>query len=414
MSGAPRRSLVKRLLPLAKILVAVLLVGLLLYVVPIKDHLYVPADFRAGTGQELVRHVGTIRDGTATTTQFDADAGTFAIEWRDAVLVAVTDPAGVRLPVDPAATPPNLLPRLEPGIVTTLRNADGLLLAVALALLLTGTLVAAYRWYILLLGADLGTSMSRAFSLTFIGAFFNNIMPGLTGGDVAKAFYIARDHRNRKTEAIITVLLDRVLGITGLALVAALVIPFNVARYGDAAPWIYGLLLGLAAFACLFFSRRVRKALRIDALLARLPFQGVVKKIDQAVFLYRFRHKLVLVSLILSMVVHGIIITAIALIGRGLDIGLDFQAYYAVVPICLIAAALPLAPSGIGVTEAVGVYFFGGLGVKPTEALALWFLYRMEQLAISLIGGVCLAAQKNRASAHDVEAFGENEGDAAA
>src|SRR5690606_19748337 len=178
------------------------------------------------------------------------------------------------------------------------------LLLLSVGLIIVGSLLAIYRWTLLLRAAGVETGVWRAVSLTFIGLFFNTVMPGLTGGDLVKAVYIARDHRKKKTEAILTVLLDRVLGIAGLALVAGLVIPIRFDEYRVVAPWIYGFLVALLGLACVFFSRRIRSAVRLDEILKRLPLQQFILKINQAVFLYRYRKRTVLTSVVLSMAVH--------------------------------------------------------------------------------------------------------------
>lgn len=275
-------------------------------------------------------------------------------------------------------------------------------------MIFVASVVAAYRWDLLLAGAGLQTGFARAFSLTFIGAFFNNVMPGLTGGDIVKAIYIAREHRSQKTAAIITVLLDRLLGITGLAMVAGLVIPIDFARYRLVAAWIYGLLVGLFSLGAVFFSRRIRAALRIDRLLLRLPFKELVQRADRAVFIYRYRLGLVGISLLMSMVVHTIIIGAFAMIGRGIGMDLAIPSYFALIPIALIVSAMPITPSGWGLSEAASVFFLGTVGVSSPMAIVLFLVYRMSQMAVSLVGGVCLALQRERVSQAEVEHFTED------
>lgn len=412
MSGAStgKPPVWKRLIPVVKIGVAAALIAFLLWLVPIKDHLYLmgasPAEDRAVIGNIESREV---TDG-AETAQFRAQDGARYEVGLDADTVLWVAVDGGPRQDSPEVTEENKdrRTRLEAGLVTTLANMSMPHMALALVMLFLGSLIAVYRWHLLLDAVDLGLPFRRTFSLTYIGTFFNNVMPGLTGGDLVKAFYIAKDHPRRKTEAIITVLLDRVLGLTGLALVAACVIPLDLERYGEVAPWIYGILAAEAAFACLFFSRRVRKALRIDDVLAKLPFHEVLAKIDQAVFMYRYRRRILLLSTALSMVVHLFIISAIGVIGVGLGLSLSFEAYFAVVPIGLIASALPIAPAGLGVTEATFVYFLAGVGVTKSRALSLAFLQRIAQLLISLIGGICLARFKGRPSAEEMERFAES------
>ncbi len=393
----------KKWIPPLKIAVAAALFAFLIWLVPFKDRLVLVGDGgeRTLTGELLDFQVNPVHfeceqgvlEATLAADGFDVGA----VKWPDGRVESFV------------AAADSIAPRshLQPGLITVVQHADLRLLLLAMSMILVASIVAAYRWDLLLAGAGLPTGFGRAFSLTFIGAFFNNVMPGLTGGDIVKAIYIAREHRSQKTAAIITVLLDRLLGITGLALVAGLVIPLDFARYRLVAVWIYGLLAVVIVIGVVFFSKRVRAALRFDQLLAKLPAKELLKKADSAVFIYRYRMGLVGVSLVLSMVVHTILIGAFALIGRGIGIDLALASYFALIPIALIVSALPIAPSGWGVGEAASVFFLGTVGVPSAMALTLFLVYRMEQMAVSLIGGVCLAIQKDKVSSAEVEHFAE-------
>jgi len=407
-AGGP--SAFQRWIPVIKIGVAVGLIGFLLWIVPIRDHLIlpgaVPAEDRMLSGSVIDREGAgrltfeTAGDGRVLIVELDAGGGL-----KDDRIARVVTTDGDSIYVAPLNLKPARQPRVELGILTVIRTANRLFLLLALVLLFLGSLLATLRWHLLLRADNLASSFRRTFDLTFIGLFFNNLMPGLTGGDVVKAVYIARDHPRQKTEAILTVLLDRILGLTGLALVAGLTIPLYPSAFAAVAPWIYGVLLVEAAFCCVFFSRRIRRAIRLDALLGRLPLSGLVKKIDQAAFLYRFRARLVAWNLIMSMGVHLLIISGIGMSGLGMELDVPFLSYYAIVPITLIVMALPIAPSGWGVGEMAVIYFWGTQGVSSGQAFALALIYRMCQLIISLIGGICLISQKDRVSRGEVEEF---------
>lgn len=397
----------KRLIPVVKALVAIGLIAYLIWLVPFRDHLTLPQP----SGESKV-YPGEIVKSVGADPLIRTDSGEFRVTLGlDGSVLTVSDAQGQQLYAAPAQKQPGApVAELGPGVISVVKNASIPLLIAALVMIFIATLVAMYRWYLLLNAADLSTTLPRVFSLTFIGAFFNNVMPGNTGGDLLKAYYIAKEHSARKTEAIITVLLDRVLGITGLALVAALAIPFNFDQYREVGIWIYGILGVLAAGSCVFFSRRIRRALGIERLIAALPFGDIFKKIDATLFIYRYRHKTVAVSLLLSMVVHTIIIIGIGLIGGAISIETPFLTYFAMVPIGLIVAALPIAPGGWGVQESAFVYFWSTQGVPPALALSLSMIYKIEQMLISLVGGICLAKQKDRVSTEEVERFAESDG----
>jgi len=57
--------------------------------------------------------------------------------------------------------------------------------------------------------------------LSFVGTFFNLVIPGAVGGDLVKAAYLARMNLPR-TQAIATLLIDRVVGLVGLFYLAAI------------------------------------------------------------------------------------------------------------------------------------------------------------------------------------------------
>lgn len=93
----------------------------------------------------------------------------------------------------------------------------------AAALMLAVILLQFYRWYLLVRAVDLPFTVRNALRLGFVGYFYNIFLPGAIGGDLVKAWFIARDHPTRKPVAVATVLIDRLLGLFGLVLLASLV-----------------------------------------------------------------------------------------------------------------------------------------------------------------------------------------------
>lgn len=398
-----KKSLTARLVPWLKGVVALLLIALVVHFVPIRDEVsWVGAD---GGRERWTGRIVEWRDGEVLFRRSDGDApGLYVLELStDAAegafaVAAIRRPDGTTVPIPGGA-------RLSEGVVTVCRNADLSWLALGVFLVLLGSSVAIVRWAMLLRAAGAVTPFWRAVALTFIGLFFNNVMPGLTGGDLVKAVYIARQHPMRKTEAILTVLVDRILGITGLACVAGLVVPFRWSEFAVVAPWIYGLLSGLALFGTVFFSRRLRALLRVDRILARLPLQRFVQRIDQAVFLYRYRKRVLGASLVLSMLVHLVIVGGISVMGRGIGLDVPVATYFAIMPIVLIVMALPISPAGLGTGEAAGVYFWSTQGISGSQAVSLLLVYRMSQLLVSLLGGVFLAFETERVRGEEIDRF---------
>jgi len=72
-------------------------------------------------------------------------------------------------------------------------------------------------------------SIVRTDTCSFVAQFFNAFLLGSTGGDVIKALYAARETHHKKTEAVVTVFVDRLLGLWAMLLFAALMMIPNAA-----------------------------------------------------------------------------------------------------------------------------------------------------------------------------------------
>jgi hypothetical protein len=111
-------------------------------------------------------------------------------------------------------------PVIRQGFAATMRNIRVPLLALAAAGFLGSYLTVATRWWFLLRIQDIHISLWEAVRLTFLGIFFNSIVPGTVGGDLVKAYYVAR-HTPKKAAVLVSIFVDRIMGLTELTLMAA-------------------------------------------------------------------------------------------------------------------------------------------------------------------------------------------------
>lgn len=265
---------------------------------------------------------------------------------------------------------------------------------VLLVLLVLAGLVAltGWRWHLLLSAVDLRLAPGRALRLTFVGGFFNMAVPGSTGGDVVKAWYAARE-TGAGTRAVLSVLVDRFVGLFGLVLFAGGVL--WLARRGTGTEVARVLVLGVTAAvgvgAAVVLHRGVRRALGLSALVRRLPFQGVIEEARAAARLYRTRPLALAAAMAISLFNHGANAAAAWLIAGALGLGVDLGTCLALVPLANLLSAVPLLPGGWGVGELAFAWFFGQVGVPASEAVALSVVFRLATLAVNLPGGVLWA-----------------------
>ena len=76
------------------------------------------------------------------------------------------------------------------------------------------------RWFMLVRVIEPKFKLSSTFVLGSIGMVFNLVIPGGVGGDLIKASYLVR-MRIRRTQAIASMVIDRILGLLALFILAA-------------------------------------------------------------------------------------------------------------------------------------------------------------------------------------------------
>lgn len=274
-------------------------------------------------------------------------------------------------------------------LIGRLKESIPAVVAVLIALVCLVVLTA-LRWRLLLRGVGLDMTFGRAVQLTFIGGFFNIAVPGATGGDVVKAWYAARD-TGRGTKAVISVFVDRFVGLFGLVLFAAGVLLFTArgAAYEVPRTVVLVVLACCVAGGAVVLSRPLRRALGLAWLVRRLPFQRILGEVRASARLYKHRLGIVSVALGLSLFNHAANATCCWYLARALGIeGIALGTAMALVPLANLLSAIPLLPGGWGVGELAFAYFFGLVGVPPTEAVGLSVVFRIAVLGVSLPGGL--------------------------
>lgn len=286
--------------------------------------------------------------------------------------------------------------------------------AIVLAVLTLLVVLTGFRWQLLMRGVGIEMPFLRAVRLTFIGGFFNMAVPGSTGGDFVKAWYARKDAKahypDREgvgTHAILSVFVDRFVGLFGLVLFAAGVMLFAARGEAFEVPRIVVLsVFGIGCAAGLVVvSKRVRRALGLSWLVQRLPFQGVLAELRAAASLYRDHKRTLFVAMAVSLFNHAGNATCCFLLATALGIeGVTLGTAMALVPIANLLSAIPLLPGGWGVGELAFAYFFGLVGVPPTEAIGLSVVFRLAVLGVNLPGGLLWILWRGHASTDTIAA----------
>ncbi len=285
-------------------------------------------------------------------------------------------------------------------------------LGLAAMLYAVSLIITLLRWYFLVRAQNLPFTVKDALRLGLIGAFFNSFLPGAVGGDLVKATFLAREH-TRRTVAVATVIMDRVLALWGLCwFVAILGGIFWVSGLLDGPSVLPAKVIVISAATVVGVSVVVWLLLglltneKAERFAMRLQGMGNVghsaAEFWRAVWMYRCRQGAVALTLVISWIGQVGFVLSFYCSSRVLWDGTDesplptLAQHFLLVPIGLVVQALPGFPGGAGIGEAG----FGGLyalfGCKAAGGVLASLVQRVVVCVVGTIGFVVAGYLKSK------------------
>jgi uncharacterized membrane protein YbhN (UPF0104 family) len=272
----------------------------------------------------------------------------------------------------------------------------------AVLLVLAAVVLTVCRWQMLARTLGLEFSTREALRVGFLGYAVNLLPLGLVGGDAVKAVFLSRLNPTRRTEAVATVFVDRVIGLVALLLLASLgTLLIDVNEIGKADPdlqrklsilcWAIrgAAIAGLAAGALLFVPGFTTSS--FWNLLAKIPvLGGIIQKLVGAMHIYSGRADRLLLAMLMSLGVHLLFVAMIYVIGSAL---LDTHGrptpqpplldHAVFVPLAMAAGTLPQ-----GFLEWLLTVFYEAFSPADTakKGLMIALVYRAIQVVAAALG----------------------------
>lgn len=283
-------------------------------------------------------------------------------------------------------------------------QSDPIWLLIACLLLGIGFFIGSIRWWFLLRVQGILLPLKVTAALTLIGQFFNAFLLGTTGGDIVKIFYITQYAPQKKAEAALTVLVDRILGLFVLLCCVLATFPWQLSvliQHEETRAICYALLILFAGILAICIG------------LARIPFERLPSFVHQLwnriprrdileALLWGFRQHgqsalLTLWAMVSSIFIWFIIFTAGYFVALALHLDVTYAQILTAISIALCVTALPISIGGHGVREGVFVLVFSvfgiikmdqetGAGQEPAVLFSILFFALF--LVWSLVGGL--------------------------
>jgi glycosyltransferase 2 family protein len=284
-------------------------------------------------------------------------------------------------------------------------------------------LFATTRWHLLMRARGIQTRFRDTAAILLVGWLFNQTMPSSTGGDVAKAVAVALEHPERRSGAVMSIAMDRFIGLSTLLaftlaaatlnadLVRSSVLLGTIVRLGVLA------LAGVLVATLLFYSKTLRgwlaaglarlpmasrPRLADDSLLGRLAVRAaaLIQSADEAVYAYRSHPGTILACIALSIGLHSMTVAVnLCLTWALLGTAFDWVALLALIPMAHAGLALGITPGAIGVAEAIYTQLFAIVGISQGALVCV--LQRLIWYSWALVGAVIFSLRRSGPRARD-------------
>jgi glycosyltransferase 2 family protein len=227
-------------------------------------------------------------------------------------------------------------------------------------------------------------TIAQAVRYTWIGLFFGQVLPSTAGGDAVRIWLMGRGGHGWST-AIYSVLIDRVVGVSAMAAIVVLCLPWTLQLIHDPAARsalvliAFGALGGVAVFlACGASPFQVIERWRLGRHLAtasRMAWRVCRTAVGLRVG---------------ALAVAGHLLTVAAMWAGAMAVGgsVSFADVLLLVLPVLLIATLPVSIAGWGIRESAMVLAFAYAGLPRGDGLMVSILFGLASLAVGACGGI--------------------------
>ncbi len=279
----------------------------------------------------------------------------------------------------------------------TLAAANYLFLIPVLFLSFYMIFITALRWSLLLKVQGIVFSVRHLLCINWIGCFFNNFMPGGTGGDLIKLVYAIRGAPEKKSQILMSIIVDRLIGLIGLFILFAVMLLINIREAFSEPATSKVVMVAVAIMAGALgviviglWRSLPQKIPLIGWVLSKLPLREKLLSLVDAYQIYARHPRVVVEALAISISVHASLVFMTYFLGLAfVPGGVSLKLLFFVVPMITLLVSIPITPGGLGVREGLYIRFLTvHEGITAAAALSIGFMTFASNLIISLPGGL--------------------------
>ncbi len=270
------------------------------------------------------------------------------------------------------------------------REAQLIYIIIALLILAFSYFVNTYAWRLLLGAQGIKVPLSKLASYYLIGLFFNNFLLSSVGGDIVKAYQLAR-YTQKTVDSSVSIVASRFATIFALLILCLIssIIGNKLEIAGSLFFFLFLVFLCSLILMFVFFNINFLNWLKSwfnsfrSARVKELIFQ-----IHSSISSYKNNPLVVFKVVIFSLTFQIISILVPYVISLALGLKVSIFYFLIFIPLIRIVILLPISFNGLGLREGAYVTLFSQIGVPPEMSFSISILGYFMLTCISLIGGI--------------------------
>jgi len=269
-------------------------------------------------------------------------------------------------------------PAVRSAMAIAIRAADYRWIGGAILMCFLVEAAAMVRWQILLRVQGITLSTGRILALFLIGMFYNQFLPGGTGGDIVKTYLLWKETPDKKPGALLAVLFDRMIGLIALIIITGVLIflRYNWLTSTKAtSPYVWLVLLVFGASVLFVTTTFLVSGFNLlHKLPHRIPFREKLLEISAAYHLYARHWKATLGAFGASLVCHLGTFATFLCVAYAFRANIAPVDFFAIMPVERTISSLPISFAGVGTREYILQIMLSNLCAIPAGAPAdYWF-----------------------------------------
>ena len=261
--------------------------------------------------------------------------------------------------------------------------------------LLCGTL----RWYVLLRTLKFNITLPETIRLYASGHFFSILAPGMTGGDVVKATWIAIKCPNSRTEAVTSIVAERMIGLMAMVIFITSIAVFRHDFFAEKPECIIlrntffggcGVIIAIVITLAAVDLGKIADRLKIEPKTFSAKLFDVTVRIWKTLRICIMHPVATATAFALSFLNHFTDVCCYFLLSKAIAMKIQFKDLLVISPISNTIVAIPATPGGVGMRENALQIMMQYIDIPYTESAALGLLMSATIFFWAIICGIIL------------------------